>query len=227
MFCASDFWIPISTGGVRGTRGNCPPSRQSSQPGLAPYPAAGAHGLTTGGGEDCGEVQKKAQGERKCCPHTSKTHAPRTPRVRFSLSPAVPTSGAKGAGGISGWSYGAALCAKETEMTAVQNTSVRCPRACGLCPYQRSCPFPWFCPVPCPALQCCPPPPLCTSPPSSILICNFLLNCVKRHTTRQRHITYPLPHSNLLQPQGTPNMHPHGLRCASWPKDLQRLREPS
>ena len=35
-----------------------------SQPGLAPYPAATTHGLTTGqgrGGENGGEVQKKAQ----------------------------------------------------------------------------------------------------------------------------------------------------------------------
>ena len=31
------------------TRGYCPPSRQPSQPGLAPYPAATADGLTGGG----------------------------------------------------------------------------------------------------------------------------------------------------------------------------------
>ena len=49
------------------TTPTCPPSRQPSRPGLAPYPAATAHGLTTKRGRGGGraEVQEKAQGEKK------------------------------------------------------------------------------------------------------------------------------------------------------------------
>ena len=46
--CASDCRLWFSLQG-RGKRGYCPPSRQPSQPGLAPYPAAMADGLTGGG----------------------------------------------------------------------------------------------------------------------------------------------------------------------------------
>ena len=52
------------------THGNCPPLRQPSKPGLAHCPTATAPGLTTGKGRMVVRCRKKAQGERKWCPHT-------------------------------------------------------------------------------------------------------------------------------------------------------------
>ena len=55
----------FSIEGGRGTRGNCPPSRQPSQPGLAPYPAATAHGLTTREGQIVVRCRKQHKGKEK------------------------------------------------------------------------------------------------------------------------------------------------------------------
>ena len=66
----------------RFTCGSCPASRQPSQPGSAPYPAATAHGLTTGERRMEVRCRKKHKGkERDNVAHTRRIHTHRTHRV--------------------------------------------------------------------------------------------------------------------------------------------------
>ena len=60
-----DLSLPFCQTPPDASRGNGAPSPEPSQPGVAPYPAATAHGHTTGGSEDGGAVQEKHKGNKE------------------------------------------------------------------------------------------------------------------------------------------------------------------